>query len=823
MEKQTNKDDATDDSLESIVRLPDTKHRLYRWLVRSGSAVRRGERVAEAVATADSMAGVPKTIAGNAASSTVSVAATGHKRPMKRSRPTVGAIATGAATPSEEPASVTAPHGTEPTLSEVPTTKEQSTIHIIAPIDGILHIFHDPADYIEISKEKGMDRSLVLGRVSPCPHPTILDSLCAICGQSAKALKPTDEELDSVAIPKNLSPQSHATKDGLASTRSLTGPDDQGGSNESNTMARMTVAGLTVSISHEESQRMAEQDAQRLHSLKKLSLVLDLDHTLVHATNDPRAGQHLHRDDVRSILLPMTEEPSDGSKGRDPYYQEGASKHIQQPLTQHFLKLRPHLKTFLERLLPLYEIGVYTAGTRDYAEQVCMVMARLLVGAEHDVVHLMDLRHSIAQMQATLAAEKAANPTNAAAAKTPPPHTSSVENGVLEHASSTASGSSGDETSDDNGKKRKVMFSEFPPPEAVAQAAGEEESSRRKKRKVTFSEPPRPNKPRIDVDLIQRHIRELQSELAHAELLERMAVDMRQKLFGSRVVSRTDVGDLGRDVKCIKRIFPCGGGMAVVVDDREDVWARAQGVIFAERPGEPPDNLLLVRPYHWDTFSGFADVNNAAGVDLSKLGNIIQAERTQRSERDLQLLWTCNILVQLHDKFFSHATQAQQQPVKVTVPHILAEMRRKVLPGARIVMSGLVPLHHQQRGLETDKPRPAVVRYVESLGAKYHTTLKKSTTHVVASKDGTEKIMMARKIPNCFVVKPSWLMECYWSLSRRSEQAHLLGPPPLKQWNADDAGQTESLKNSLPSSSEDEDDDDLAAELERELMTDPSG
>ena len=53
------------------------------------------------------------------------------------------------------------------------------------------------------------------------------------------------------------------------------------------------------------------------------------------------------------------------------------------------------------------------------------------------------------------------------------------------------------------------------------------------------------------------------------------------------------------------------------MDDREDVWANADNNATG-RPGEPPENLLLVKPYHWKPFKGYADVNNSSGNDLSK-------------------------------------------------------------------------------------------------------------------------------------------------------------------------------------------------------------
>ncbi|KAG7339814.1 hypothetical protein IV203_025498 [Nitzschia inconspicua] len=58
--------------------------------------------------------------------------------------------------------------------------------------------------------------------------------------------------------------------------------------------------------------------------------------------------------------------------------------------------------------------------------------------------------------------------------------------------------------------------------------------------------------------------------------------------------------------------------MAAVVDDREDVWANADDNSDSTIKGEPPENLLLVRPYHWQPFVVFADINIAAGTDLSE-------------------------------------------------------------------------------------------------------------------------------------------------------------------------------------------------------------
>jgi RNA polymerase II subunit A-like phosphatase len=85
-------------------------------------------------------------------------------------------------------------------------------------------------------------------------------------------------------------------------------------------------------------------------------------------------------------------------------------------------------------------------------------------------------------------------------------------------------------------------------------------------------------------------------------------------------------------------------------------------------------------------------------------------------------------------------------------------------------------------------------------------------THVVAAKDGTDKAMAARKFAKTALVKPSWLMECYWSMSRRRSLAHLMTPTS--------AIPVPAPKPSTAEESDDDDEDDFAAAMEEELLND---
>ena len=284
------------------------------------------------------------------------------------------------------------------------------------------------------------------------------------------------------------------------------------------------------------------------------------------------------------------------------------------------------------------------------------------------------------------------------------------------------------------------------------------------------------------------------------------------------------------------------------MDDREDVWANAKNNVTG-RPGEPPDNLLLVKPYHWKPFQGYADVNNASGQDLSKTedgGRKSPVDKSDEKETDAQLLWTADILRRLHERYYS-STLSQEEREGISVPSLLQAMRKETflrVPQVKVVFSGLIPIHKQNKQVQV---RPPVVRYAEELGAEVLSGITDEVTHVVAARDRSEKIRQARKeVPSCFIVHTSWLMECYWSITRKDVRPYHMGPVPDQSQAAvatAAVGNNKSTNNKVveeskpthPKKKEDtillldsdeeesdendeSDDDDFAADLESEMM-----
>jgi NLI interacting factor-like phosphatase len=722
--------ESSDGATKSSILLPECtgegEYVLVGWNIVNGALVRKGDTVALARLKESGDMSESDTMVAEAP-----VASSTHKRPSRRKRPVAATAAAGAnrsqdvtlgkdhvplAMPQLSTVSILESRKA-PARDKNDDSKKQSTIPIAAPSTGFLRIG---------SKGETEDNSRCIGSIDACAHPAVVDGLCVVCGLS---------------IPSD-SPTSSTEQDQSTGGKHPT----------SQAMSQLTVSGgLTFAVSKQEGMRMGKQNTERLRTQRKLSLILDLDATLVHATSDQRAQKHFDdRDDVRSLLLPM--------------FEEGP----RQLCSQHFVKLRPLIREFFQAVMNNYQIEIYTAGVREYAEQVAIALCRYIVGAKRDQLQLQQLRDKVLQAETRLRTQQ-------------------------EQRKDNQKDITNDTSKDNDGE---------PPP---------------KKRRVTFSSD-------ISIETTEEEVKQLKEELQTAEEIENEALKMRQRVFGTRITTRTEVWDLGRDVKSLRRICPCGGTMAAVVDDREEVWANAQdnntdpnsGV--STRPGEPPENLLLVKPYHWQPFVGFADINNAAGVDLTK-----DLDNTD-DEADVQLNWTADILNRLHDRYYR---QKGGEAAMKTVPELLRDMRREVLGGKTIVLSGLVDLNRQAQ--ESPGPRQLLVRYVESLGGILAPAVEPWTSFVIAAKDGTDKVLVARRTPGCLVVKLSWLMECYRSISYRDPTPHLLAASGRERREGKhvtrvaDALQTiraaaTKIKGDGGESEDEDDDDDLAAEFEKDLF-----
>ncbi|KAG7367730.1 NLI interacting factor-like phosphatase [Nitzschia inconspicua] len=527
---------------------------------------------------------------------------------------------------------------------------------------------------------------------------------------------------------------------------------------------------------------------------------------------------------VRTIRLPLHEGTTDPLQLQQP---SNHLHHQQQQWAQHYVKLRPHVNDLLRWIESTYEVSVYTAGTKHYAEEATMVLCRNLVGSNRDWDDIERLRYQVQvqlqmayhhyqqqQQQIMINDTSRNNKTNTmdntddignnnVAAKNKRTNDQIQQQQLQQKEDDKEKEEEimdmNDDDDDDNDDtkhkpvKKKPKKISFAPVSTVEQEHTNHHPDEENNNPITTTRTTTTssyhhtksdhNNMITKDDDEEEELERLQQELVQADELEQAARRLRQKLFGSRVYSRTDLGDLGQHVKSHKRIFP---------------WLC------------------------------FADINNAAGTDLSESkqgNNNTNNNKNPYNEQDQQLLWTRDILDRLHQQYYYHYSNQQCKTTtggngstgnrnrRRTVPEILKQMRKTVLPNCTLVFSGLVPLHKQQSitaaaASPNTTVRPPIVRYAQSLGAKTQDKVDETVTHNVAAKDGSEKATIARTIPGCLVVRPGWLMESYWSIRKANVQPYLMaqGPAaiPIKKDENDD--------------DDDDDDDGFALELEDELL-----
>ncbi|XP_019571282.2 RNA polymerase II subunit A C-terminal domain phosphatase isoform X2 [Rhinolophus sinicus] len=150
----------------------------------------------------------------------------------------------------------------------------------------------------------------VLVRLEGCSHPVVMKGLCAECGQDLTQLQSKNG--------KQQVPLSTATVSMVHSVPELM-------------------------VSSEQAELLGREDQHRLHRNRKLVLMVDLDQTLIHTTE-----QHCQQMSNRGVL----------------HFQLGRGE----PMLH--TRLRPHCRDFLEKVSRLYELHVFTFGSRLYAHTI---------------------------------------------------------------------------------------------------------------------------------------------------------------------------------------------------------------------------------------------------------------------------------------------------------------------------------------------------------------------------------------------------------------------------------------------------------------------
>ncbi|TKR95423.1 hypothetical protein L596_009595 [Steinernema carpocapsae] len=254
-------------------------------------------------------------------------------------------------------------------------------------------------------------------------------------------------------------------------------------------------------------------------------------------------------------------------------------------------------------------------------------------------------------------------------------------------------------------------------------------------------------------------------------------LDPEKKFFQHRILSRDELFHSLHKTKNLKALFPCGEELIAIIDDRRDVW-------------EDMGNVVQVKPYKF--FRDVGDINAPKGAaptmsttptaeeapaapkegenpsedakeedpkaeekredaepstSAEAANGAPGAEGPQEPEDDDHVLQHVErVLLEAHARFY----KAYEETKKVSdMKTIISDIRREVLCGECVVLSGIVP---QGQNVHETAAYQQLIRF----GADYQEEITHDTTLVIGARWGTTKIHMAHRngIP---VVTTAWL------------------------------------------------------------------
>ncbi|KAG6874388.1 hypothetical protein C0995_015124 [Termitomyces sp. Mi166 len=592
-----------------------------------------------------------------------------------------------------------------------------------------------------ISQHKAKERPVVVV-IEPCKHGMQLSGMCVLCGKD------------------------------------MTNTDYTGFSDASRASIQMTHSAFGPTVSFEEAQRIERETAENLLKARKLSLIVDLDQTIVHATVDPTVGEWISEgeewearqaskastskaatDDSDNTSSDSDDEcnpnwealkdvkkfrlgpESFGPPARFPQRGKGKNKAIENEGCMYYIKPRPGWKEFLQETAKMYEMHVYTMGTRAYAEEVCAAIdpdgkifgGRLLSRDE-------------------------------SGSKFPPPDREATIDGIRGLTQKSLQRLFPCDTSmvviiDD-----RADVWEWSPnlvkvvPYDFFVGIGDINS--------TFLPKLEPLAPVITSPATMKTL----SPPSNSESPVNVAQETPSNAATALVVPEPAPSSEGDNVELAKTALVTQNTLALEAQLEERPLAKKQEALSE---GETPHQHHHHHHHHHDdnTTNEVTPKEETPAVPKHERKALLKND-------DVELERVSKILREVHSRFFnsydSHKDRGtlgkrrEKPPYDVT--KIIPRIRSEVLEGVHLLFSSVIPLDTRPESTE-------IWKMAHMFGGRCSTELKPDITHVVAAKRGTVKVDMARKRGGIKIVWLAWFTDSIATWQRQDETPYLLEEP----------------------------------------------
>ncbi|KAJ9193788.1 hypothetical protein DTO164E3_7717 [Paecilomyces variotii] len=522
----------------------------------------------------------------------------------------------------------------------------------------------------------------------PCAHEIQFGGMCAECGKDMTEASYNTDVMDSMRAP-----------------------------------IRMVHDNTALTVSQNEATRVEEDAKRRLLASKRLSLVVDLDQTIIHATVDPTVGEwmedksnpnHEAVKDVRAFQL-----IDDGPGMRGCWY---------------YIKLRPGLEEFLQNIAELYELHIYTMGTRAYAQNIANIIDpdRRIFGDR------------------ILSRDESGSLTAKNLQRLFPVDTKMVV--II----------------DDRGDvwKWNPNLIKVLPYDFFVGIGDINSSFLPKKQELAPTD-----------------------RAAAKAAKEQLEISIRERPIPP--VNGTKKDEPGQEVSALEQLVTMGGGDNPALL-QEQTTEQEETIMH-----QVEDRPLLQKQKELDAEDDAAEAQTSADSDSSEsmdeTPDITKPRNHLLEDNDTELYHLQDRLETVHRKFFEEydrrraqslggrvaALRGEKVPkdkdvdlklvpdIKVVLPNI----KRKVLEGVVLVFSGVLPLG-------TDTQNADISLWTKSFGAVISTRIGSKTTHLVAGRNRTAKVREATRYPKIKIVTTQWLLDSLTQWKRLDEDPYLLPVHP---------------------------------------------
>lgn len=550
-----------------------------------------------------------------------------------------------------------------------------------------------------------------------CSHPVQFAGLCAICGKDMNETSWATDGTDADRAPIN-----------------------------------MTHDQTLLAVSLDEASRAEEQLQRRLLKHRKLSLVVDLDQTIIHACIEPTIGEW-QRDpnspnyeavkDVKAFQL-----NDDGPKG----LASGC---------WYYIKMRPGLKEFLAHIAELYELHVYTMGTRAYAQNIAKI-----VDPEHKLFG-----------DRIISRDENGSLTAKTLSRLFPVDTKMVI--II------------DDRADVWPKNRSNLIKVVPYDFFVG--IGDINSSFLPKRQDV------PKSPLIKLKLPEKVAEKAKDSAAGGSMATfgYQILPNEEKSSGDNDEADTEAGDGVSRVSALEELVSMGGGDDPTI---RRIQAEEQEEFLEKQLKERP---LLHMQQELDKEDGDTSTQSSSNGDHDEAlkNGDNEAEHSHHrhhllKDDDRELVYLEEHLKKLHKAFYDEYDRTLPSAVSGRVAHlrpgsnkkvplkedsadlkkvpdigdVMSRLKARTLIGVVIVLSGLVPLG-------VDVMRSEIATQIMGFGGQVLPKVTRKVTHVVvsANRTRTQKVRQAAKYPHIKIVNQQWLMNSMSKWEKEDESPYLVG------------------------------------------------